>query len=424
MCIRDRRFIHQELNLCNDLRVFENMFLGDEITKRFGMLNRKEMIDRCNKVFRRMKVNIDPCALVADLQAAERQLVEIGKALLFKCELVIMDEPSTALSTREIENLFSIMRQFRDEGVSFIYISHKIPELFEICETYYVLRDGKLVARGSFSDIDENGITEYMIGRQLADDEFSRHVSSSRERVALSVRNLSGKDFKNITFDLHEGEILAITGLHGSGRDSIAAALYGVIPYKGEIIIGGRPVKPGMNIRGFLNHGVIMVPRMRKERGIHKDLSIRDNISMGYFNTKFRRLLINNKAENERFFRQKKALAIKAEQPGNPITSLSGGNQQKVVLSKWIGYGAKVLLCNEPTLGVDVVSRREIYRFLYDLARQGTGIIVCSADIEEILAISHRIGVMNHGELVDIFPNENITKTDILSRSCLRNETE
>ena len=244
------RFIHQELNLCNDLRVFENMFLADEIINKFGLLNKKEMIKRCNEVFRRMKVKIDPCALVAELQAADKQLVEIGKALLFKCELIIMDEPTTALSTHEIENLFSIMRQFREEGVSFIYISHKIPELFEICETYYVLRDGKLVAHGFFGDIDENGITELMIGRQLADDEFTRHINSSREEIALSVRSLAGVDFKNINFVLHEGEILAITGLHGSGRDSIADALYGVIPYKGQIMMNGKTIKAGNNIRG------------------------------------------------------------------------------------------------------------------------------------------------------------------------------
>ena len=408
------RFIHQELNLCNDLRVFENMFLGDEITKRFGMLNKKEMIDRCNKVFHRMKVNIDPYALVADLQAAEKQLVEIGKALLFKCELVIMDEPSTALSTREIENLFSIMRQFRDEGVSFIYISHKIPELFEICETYYVLRDGKLVARGSFSDIDENGITEHMIGRQLADDEFSRHVSSSRELVALSVRNLSGKDFKNIAFDLHEGEVLAITGLHGSGRDSIADALYGVIPYKGEIIIGGRPVKPGMNIRGFLNHGVIMVPRMRKERGIHNDLSIRDNISMGYFNTKFRRLLINNKAENERFFRQKKALAIKAEQPENPITSLSGGNQQKVILGRWLETDANVILFDNPTQGIDVGAKFEIYHLILSLALKGKAIIIFTQEFPEIFKVADSCIVLYKGEINAVLSRDELTEKNVM----------
>ena len=169
------RFIHQELNLCNDLKVYENMFLGDELIKKNGFLDKKEMIRRCEAVFERMDVRIDPNRIVGDLTAADKQLVEIAKALLFKSELIIMDEPSTALSTREIENLFGIMRQLHTEGVSFIYISHKMPELFEICDVYHVLRDGRMVAGGKFSETDENGITELMIGRQLADDDFSRH---------------------------------------------------------------------------------------------------------------------------------------------------------------------------------------------------------------------------------------------------------
>ena len=408
------RFIHQELNLCNDLRVFENMFLGDEITNKLGLLNKKEMIRCCNEVFQRMKVNIDPCILVSNLQAADKQLVEIAKALLFKCELIIMDEPSTALSTHEIENLFSIMRQLREEGVSFIYISHKIPELFEICENYYVLRDGRLVAHGDFNDIDENGITELMIGRQLAEDEFSRHVNSSGEEIVLSVRNLTGDDCKNITFDLHEGEILAITGLHGSGRDSIADALYGVIPYKGEIMIKGKPIRTGTSIRGFLNHGVIMVPRMRKERGIHNDLSIRDNISMGFFNTRYKRLLINNKAENERFFRQKKALAIKTEQPGNPITSLSGGNQQKVILGRWLETDAKVILFDNPTQGIDVGTKFEIYHLILSLARERKAIIIFSQEFPEIFKVADSCIVLYKGEVNAVLDRDELTEKNIM----------
>jgi ribose transport system ATP-binding protein len=408
------RFIHQELNLCNDLRVFENMFLADEIINKFGLLDKKEMIKRCNEVFHRMKVKIDPCALVADLQAADKQLVEIGKALLFKCELIIMDEPTTALSTHEIENLFSIMRQSREEGVSFIYISHKIPELFEICETYYVLRDGKLVAHGNFGDIDENGITELMIGRQLADDEFTRHVNNSREGVALSVRDLAGTDFKNINFDLHEGEILAITGLHGSGRDSIADALYGVIPYKGQIMINGKAIKTGNNIRGSLNCGVIMVPRMRKERGIHNHLSIRDNVSMGYLNTKFKSLLIKNKTENERFLRQKKALSIKTDQPRNPITSLSGGNQQKVIIGRWLETEAKVILFDNPTQGIDVGTKFEIYHLILNLAREGKAIIIFSQEFPEIFKVADSCIVLYKGEVNAVLGRDELTEKNVM----------
>lgn len=408
------RLIHQELNLCNDLRVFENMFLASEITNRFGFLNKKEMISRCNKVFERMKVKIDPASPVEKLSAADKQLVEIAKALLFKCELIIMDEPTTALSTNEIENLFSIMRQLRDSGVSFIYISHKIPEIFEICETYYVLRDGKLVAEGNLKDIDENGITELMIGRQLTDDEFSKRISSFGEKIALSVKNLTGEGFRNISFDLHEGEILAITGLHGSGCDAIADALYGIIPYKGEIIVDGVPLKEGTNIRDSLYRGIVMVPRMRKERGIHNDLSIYDNISMGYFNTKHKRFFINSKIESQRFLRQKKALSIKTEQPQNPITSLSGGNQQKVILGRWLETDAKIMLFDNPTQGIDVGTKFEIYRLILDLARAGKAIIIFSREFPEIYKVADSCIVLYKGEINAVLNRHEMTEKNVM----------
>ena len=408
------RFIHQELNLCNDLAVFENMFLAEEITNGFVLLNKKEMIRRCNQIFERMKVKIDPCTPVENLQAADKQLVEIAKALLFKCELIIMDEPTTALSTHEIENLFSIMRQLKEEGVSFIYISHKIPELFEICETYYVLRDGRLVANGKFGDIDENGITELMIGRQLADDEFSRHVNSSREEVVLSARNLSGEGFKNISFDLHAGEVLAVTGLHGSGRDAVADALYGVIPYKGEILVNGKLMKAGSKIRAFLSRGIVMVPRMRKERGIHNDLSTYDNISMGYLNTKHKSLFIDKKAEHERFLRQKKALAIKTEQPQNPITSLSGGNQQKVILGRWLETDSTVILFDNPTQGIDVGTKFEIYHLILNFARQGKGIIIFSQEFPEIFKVADSCLVLYKGEINAALGRDELTEKNVM----------
>ena len=334
------RFIHQELNLCNDLKVFENMYLGDEIS-RGGLLREEEMKRRCAQVLERMQVNINLDMLVCDLNAAQKQLVEIAKALLFKSGLIIMDEPSTALSTHEIENLFGIMRSLKKEGVSFIYISHKMPELFEICDRYYVLRDGCLVAEGKFEDTNEDGITELMIGRQLHDAEFENHVNHIRPEIAMEAQHLSGEGFDDISFQLHKGEVLAITGLQGSGRDELADALFGVIPCKGKLSFGGQTLESAKSIQFHMGHGMALVPRMRKERGIHDDLSILDNMSMAFLNTKWKKLLISGKAERERFARQQKALQIKAGNPADPITSLSGGNQQKVILGKWLETDAR-----------------------------------------------------------------------------------
>lgn len=408
------RFIHQELNLCNDLRVFENMFLGDEIVKKNGMLDKKRMVERCQEVFARMEVKIDPMEHVVNLPAAEKQLVEIAKALLFKSELIIMDEPSTALSTREIESLFRIMRQLHEEGVSFIYISHKMPELFEICNSYYVLRDGKLVANGNFADIDENGITELMIGRQLADDDFSHHVCVAEDKVAMSAENICGEGFNNISFELRKGEILAITGLQGSGRDALADALFGVIPYTGTLKVGDNVMRPGADTKAFMRNRVALVPRMRKERGIHNDLSIYDNLYMAYLNTDFNGLMIKKKDVGDRFGRQKQAMSIKVGNPKNPITSLSGGNQQKVILGKWLEANADILLFDNPTQGIDVGTKFEIYHLILRLAKQGKSVIVFSQEFPEIYKVADSCMVLYKGNINAVLDREQLTEKNVM----------
>lgn len=408
------RFIHQELNLCNDLRVFENMFLAEELVGKFGLLNKKEMIRRCDNVFKRMNVHIDSNAIMRDLQAAEKQLVEIGKALLFKCELIIMDEPTTALSTNEINNLFKIIRQLHKEGVSFVYISHKMPELFEICENFYVLRDGKMVSQGKFSHIDENDLTEMMIGRYLIEEDFSKYTNKSREELGLSVKNLFGRHFFNINFDVHKGEILAITGLQGSGQDSLADALFGEESFTGTIMVNGKSIRAGSKIRTFMKRGIALSPRMRKERGIHNDLSIYDNINMGYLNTKFKRLLISKKDIHKRFMRQKKSLDIRTSHPQNPITSLSGGNQQKVILGKWLETDADVLIFDNPTQGIDVGTKFEIYHLILNLAKEGKAIIVFSAEFPEIYKVADTCLVLYKGNINAVLKRKDLTEKNIM----------
>lgn len=403
------RFIHQELNLCDDLTVFENMYLAEEMVSG-PLLNKKAMAARCAEVFGRMQVHIDPWATVGALQPAEKQMVEIARALLFKSEVIIMDEPTTALSTHEIENLFEIMRQLKREGVSFIYISHKMPELFEICETYYVLRDGKFVARGRFADINESDVTEMMIGRHLKDEDFEHKPCYAREEVALSVRNFSGAGFRDVSFDLRKGEIIAITGLQGSGRDALADALFGVESASGEIRVNGQAVKSEGTVLQRMRRGIAMVPRARKERGILNDLSICDNTSMAYFNTKHRGLLINPALENQRYLRQKNALSIKADNPKNPITSLSGGNQQKVILGRWLETDADILIFDNPTQGIDVGTKFEIYHLILKLAESGKAILVFSSEFPEIYKLADKCMVMYLGAVNQVLSRQELTE--------------
>ena len=405
------RFIHQELNLCNDLRVFENMYLAQELQSG-PVLNKKEMARRTQEVFDRMNVDIDPWALVEDLQIAEKQLVEIARALLFKCDLIIMDEPTTALSTKEIENLFVIMRQLKEEGVGFIYISHKMPEIFEICDTYYVLRDGKLVGNGKLCDVNETQITEMMIGRSLNDDDFAHKPNHSTEKVAMQAENLSGENFENISFTLHQGEILAFTGLQSSGRDQLADALFGAGSRTGVLKVDGKPLTG--DIRKHMKAGVAMVPRNRKERGIHNDLTIYDNTSMGFINTLMKKLLISPKEEKARYARQKEQLAIKADNPNNPITSLSGGNQQKVILGRWLETGANVLLFDNPTQGIDVGTKFEIYHLLIRLAQSGKSIIIFSSEFPEICKVADRCVIMYKGKINKILERSEMNEQDMM----------
>ena len=405
------RFIHQELNLCNDLRVFENMYLAQELTKG-PVLNKHEMARRTQEVFDRMNVDIDPWALVEDLQIAEKQLVEIARALLFKCDLIIMDEPTTALSNKEIENLFVIMRQLKEEGVGFIYISHKMPEIFEICDSYYVLRDGKLVGQGKLADVNETQITEMMIGRSLSDDDFKHKPNHSTDKIAMEAEHLSGENFEDISFTLHQGEILAFTGLQSSGRDQLADALFGAISRTGALKVDGKPITG--DIRRHMKAGVAMVPRNRKERGIHNDLTIYDNTSMGFINTLMKKLLINPREEKERYNRQKEQLAIKADNPNNPITSLSGGNQQKVILGRWLETGANVLLFDNPTQGIDVGTKFEIYHLLIRLAQSGKSIIIFSSEFPEICKVADRCVIMYKGRINKILERTEMNEQDMM----------
>ncbi|MDA3809950.1 MAG: sugar ABC transporter ATP-binding protein [Spirochaetaceae bacterium] len=408
------RFIHQELNLVNDLKVYENLFLNNELTRGGIYLNVREMVRKSHEIFRKMNLDIDPLAYVRDLDTSRKQLIEIAKALLFKCRLIIMDEPTTALTNDEIESLFDIMRGLKAEGISCIYISHKMPELFSICDKYTVLRDGKFIDTGNFCDIDEQKATEMLVGRSMADDIVKKNQCIIDELV-FQVENLGCEGyFKDISFSLKKGEILAVTGLFGDGRGELSECLFGARKMtSGKILLKGEELQTH-SIRGIIRSGISMVPRNRKERSILKDLSIKDNLSMAYFTSKQKSPIITDTIENKRYEINRKTTNIKAGNPGDLITSLSGGNQQKVVFSRWFGLDSDVYILDNPTQGIDVGAKFEIYQLITKLAEQGKSIIVFSSEFPEIHKIADRCLVMYKGEINKEFSREDLNEVDVM----------
>lgn len=392
------RFIHQELNLFNDLTVFENLFLGQEITRKNGFLDKKQMIKRARQVLVRMKMDINPLMLVDDLEPSRKQLLEIAKALLFESNLIIMDEPTTALTNKEIDILFGIMRQLKEEGISIIFISHKMPELFSICDKYTVLRDGKFIDSGYFKNIDEKIATQLLVGRSIVNERVK--TKDYRKEVVFSVKGLSCDGFfEDISFDLKKGEVLAITGLHGDGRGELSEALFGARQLSsGEVFMNDKLLKL-KSIKQVMRAGVGMVPRDRKERSIIKDLSILNNLSIAYFISKHKKAFISRREEINRYNRNQKLTNIKSDKPDNYITSLSGGNQQKVVLSRWLELDSDVYILDNPTQGIDVGAKFEIYKLIDEIAKRGKSLIVFSSEFPEIYKIADRCLVMYKGHV-------------------------
>ncbi|AMC93974.1 ABC transporter [Erysipelothrix larvae] len=416
-------FIHQELNLVNDLKVYENLFLNHELTK-MGLLDKKEMIKRSKDVFKRMKIDIDPEAFVKDIDTSRKQLVEIAKALLYESRVIIFDEPTTALTDKEIKILFELMRNFKEDNISCIYISHKMPEIFEICDDYVVLRDGTFIQEGKIHEINEKIATELLVGKAMNHDQS--YVSKGvQDAVIFKVEGLSAKPyFNNISFDVKKGEVVSITGLFGDGRGELSEALFGARAIdSGRIEINGEQIGK-ITIPKMIKNGVSMVPRDRKDRSVIKDMNISDNLSIPYYRFRHHKRLISSSIEKQRFERNKEIFSIKAESHKAGITSLSGGNQQKVIFARWFELDNDLYILDNPTQGIDVGAKGEIYELISKIADEGKSIIVFSSEIPEIQKISHRCIVMYRGEINRILHEDDITEMNVMYYSTGANKKE
>jgi ribose transport system ATP-binding protein len=394
--------IYQELSLAPNLSVAENIYLGDEIHRR-GIVDRKAMRDGCRPVLERLGAPFQPETTVGSLSIAEQQLVEIARALHAKSKILVLDEPTTALSSRESERLFALIRQLRGEGIALIYISHRMAEVYELSDRVSVLRDGSYVGTIERSGLTADALVKMMVGRDLSSFYKKEHdPHGSRGPVILEVKGVTdgGRRVKPCGFQLHEGEVLGIAGLVGSGRTELARLIYGAdLKAGGEVLLDGRKVEI-RRPKDALDLGIAYLTEDRKRLGLFLDMSCGENINVGVIDRDARGWGVLNLATARRRAEAAfQALRVRAASPLVGVGSLSGGNQQKVLLSRWLEIGPKVLILDEPTRGVDIGAKSEIYRIIDELAQKGIGVIVISSELPEIIGTCDRVLVMREGQI-------------------------
>ncbi len=421
-------FVHQELNLFPNLSIAENLFLAD-FPIRGPLIHRGQLHERTVALLRRVGLGLPPATPVESLSTGERQLVEVAHALSFEARLIIFDEPTTSLSARETDRLFTLIRQLRAEGRSLIYISHTLDDVLRLSDDVVVLRDGQVVGQGEAGDFSQNRLVSLMVGRELKQLFPERPPRASPDAAApaparaetgnpqLEVRGLTQPGIvRDISFTLHPGEVLGFAGLMGAGRSELARILFGLDPHEeGTITVAGQPLTgpPGRRIR----RGLALLTESRRDDGLCLEASVAENMALvtlpGHSRTPLR--LIGLKGLGEALEKIREAVRLQPKLSfGQPVKTLSGGNQQKVVLAKWLLAGPQVLILDEPTRGIDVGAKHEIYQLIHELAGRGAGVLVISSELEELTGICDRILVLNRGRIAGEFARDRFDREEIL----------
>jgi ribose transport system ATP-binding protein len=408
--------VHQELHLEPYLSVAENIYLGRQPTNRFGLIDRRRMHAEAAGILEELGVSLDPAAIVGRLSIAERQVVAIARVVSTRARIMIFDEPTSSLTRRESELLLTMIRRLRDQGVGVIYVSHRMEEIFDLCDRVTVFRDGKYVATRQVSETSLNELVHMIVGRNI--DSLAPRAATGPGPVVLDVRALSKRGLlKDISFSLRRGEILGLAGLVGAGRTELARTIFGDIhPDSGEIFIDGVAVQ-NRSPRQAIAAGIGLVPEDRKEQGLVLDLTVMSNIGMPLLDTLTRFGVVSNRRERQLAQRYVKDLAIRTPSVDQKVMYLSGGNQQRVVISKWLATKPKILIVDEPTRGVDIGAKSELHTLLRELAAGGMAILMISSDMPEILAISDRILVMHQGRIAGELSAAVATQEAIMSHA-------
>ena len=405
--------IHQELNLVGNLTIAENIFLGREFTTPFGSIDWKKMHAEADKLLARLNVPHNSHQLCSELSIGEQQMVEIAKALSFESKVIIMDEPTDALTDTETEALFKVIRELKAEKRGIVYISHRIKEIFEICDDVTVLRDGQFIGEVAVAELTEDRLIEMMVGRRL--DEQYPHVDVPEGEVRLEVNQLSGSGVHNVSFTLRAGEILGISGLMGAGRTELMKVLYGALPKEsGEVRLNGKTISNDCPQDG-LNNGIVYISEDRKGDGLILGMSVKENMSLTALDHFSKACRIRHDAEQLVVDDFILMFNIKTPSRDQQIGLLSGGNQQKVAIAKGLMTRPNVLILDEPTRGVDVGAKKEIYQLINKFKQDGLSIIIVSSEMPEVLGMSDRILVMREGRISGEFSREDATQEKLLA---------
>lgn len=404
--------IYQEFNMMPELSVAENIFMGQQLSG--GILFNKSLTEeRAQKILDSMHVKINAKEIVKNLSVANMQLVEIAKALTHDVKVLVMDEPTAPLTDAEVDTLFEIVQMLKSKGVTIIYISHRIAEVFQISDRVSVLRDGKFIKTVQTAEVDRDELIRLMVGREVNDTYPKRDFTPGD--VVLELQDVCGNGVEHISFAVRSGEIFGLSGLVGAGRTETMRMIFGADPIdSGTVLLNGQPIHP-KHPSDAVKLGIGLIPEDRKQQGLLLDLPIFTNISMATMKDVSRFTVLDSRAEKKNVDRLVEAVTIKTPSVTQLVRNLSGGNQQKVVLAKWLAANCKVLIFDEPTRGIDVGARHEIYKLMNELCRQGIAIVMISSDMEEILGMSDRILVLCEGQQAGILERREFSQETILS---------
>lgn len=408
-------FIHQELNLIPGLTIMENIFLGREPVQKFTkMIDRPRLYEESKKYLNILGMDLNPKTLVKNLSVGEQQMVEIAKALSLDARIIIMDEPTGTLTTKETRKLFGVINSLREKDKSIVYISHRLEEIFEICDLVTILRDGKHIKTEKVENLDTQKLIHMMVGRSL-EEKFPRRIVQPGNEAAR-FENLSIKGIlHNVSFSVREGEVLGISGLMGSGRTELAKAIFGALKLdSGEIILDGKRVRI-RSPKDAVRCRIAYLSEDRKSEGLHLKMSVKHNITLASLKSIDTLWGISKNKENKTVSDFIKKLAIKTPSPVQKVKNLSGGNQQKVAISKWMMINPRLLILDEPTRGVDVSAKVEIYELINSLKEDGVAIIMISSEMPEVIGISDRILVVHEGRIKGEFSHDEVTQEKIMA---------